>query len=215
MNRHLGLSLLFLSVLPASAVVSLLRDTVDTRTATSATGPMVTFNPAIPFVPNPGSDSLRVDSVTVRAVRVGQQAQLHFRLGRIKPGASASSSDRSFEAWYSQGTGFSFFQSTRFAIGPMDTARLLAAGFDWCIFCPVVKRAAVLALGDTLKAWVIFHGGGQKDSAFFLSVERVPTSLAPWFAAPSVSSGFRFYDPLGRAVERRRISLPALPASSR
>jgi hypothetical protein len=215
MNHHLGLSLLLLATLPAGAAVSLLRDTIDTRQANPNSGPEVTFNPAIKFVPNAGSDSLRVDSVSVRALRVGTGAQLHFRLDRIKPGTSSSSSERSFTAFYMTGSGFQFYESTRFAVGPQDTATMRSAAFDACIFCPTAKRAAAQAIGDTLKAWVVFHSGGQKDSVLFLSVERVTTGLAPWSAAPSVSSGFRFYDPLGRAVERRRVSLPALPAFRR
>jgi hypothetical protein len=215
MNPRPWIFLLVLAFLPAGAAVSLMRDTIDTRQANVGSGPTVIFNPAIRFVPNPGTDSLRVDSITMRAVKIGSMAQLTFRLERIKPGISASSSERSFLAQSYQGGGSSFFESTRFTVGPRDTARLAEAGFDMCIYCPVAKRAATQAQGDTLKAWVMFHSGGQKDSVLFLSVERMPSALAPWFAPSPVSTEFRFYDPLGRAVERRRVTLPALPASRR
>jgi hypothetical protein len=194
------------TVLATSAsALTLLRDTVDMRASTNL--------PSLPLIPNPGTDSLRIDSVTARAVRIPTPyAQLVFYLDPVRPGASSSSSLRSFNAQYQTTTGFQFYESTRFSVSPKDTADLKSDGFDECVFCPLAKQTATAALGDTLKAWVFFHSAGTKDSVLFLSIHRNSTAIAPYRPAPTMDADTRLVDPTGRKVERPRKSVPALVA---
>jgi hypothetical protein len=187
----------------AAAPFTLLRDTIDVRATT-----VQTF-PSTDFLVNPTIDTLRIDSVSVRLVKPAvYDGQLQIYL--IEGSYPDYSLFHGFVA-LNQGGKFRFTQETRFFVIPHATARMVQTAFDGCPSCQPAKRQAsssASAIGDTLKAMVTFHSGNNRDSVLFLSVERYPAALTAWFA-PSASSTFRFYDPLGRAVEKRRMPLPA------
>jgi hypothetical protein len=195
----------------AAAPFTLLRDTIDVRATT-----VQTF-PSIDFLVNASSDTLRIDSASVRLVKpavYGGQLQIYL----IEGSYPEYSLFQGFLAM-NQGGKFRFTQETRFFVIPHGTARMVQTAFDGCLACPAAKRqatASASALGDTLKAMVTFHSGNNRDSVLFLSVERNAVALrtSNTRSAPG-STASRRLDPAGRSVRassRHFLETPAATA---
>jgi hypothetical protein len=179
---------------PAVHAVTLLRDTLDMRT-TPQTAPF-------DLIQNASNDSVIIDSIRVRAVRVsGNMAQLMFTL---REGASPNYRvNLAYSAQYmSGGSGGSFFttSASRVSIPPQATVRMEDALFDHCIFCPTAKSSATSAIGDTLKAQVIFYSATGNDSILFLSKERVSSGVLSARPGSVRGGSYRFVDPAGRTI---------------
>jgi hypothetical protein len=188
--------------------LNIIPDTVDLR----STLPFAEYT-AIPFISNTATDSLILDSISVPWMSIpGEGAQLVFTLVRGPTGGTTVGSYHiqfyrtSPTHVYASGT-----DNLRRAIPPNTTASLDNPGFDLCIFCPTAKRAAVSAIGDTLKARVVFHSGAQRDSVLFLGIQKISTSILPLYNGPlRPRSTDAFYDASGRAVKRKPAKLPTL-----
>ena len=184
----LGLSLAGGLLVPAGAL-TLLKDTVDMRT----TGTYPETN----LFQNTTNDSLIVDSIRVRTIPIkGTMAQMVFWL---QEGASPNYRvNRSVNASMYGASWATVEGGGRLAIPPQSTVRIREARFDHCIYCPTAKRSAASAIGDTLKARVIFYSPTGNDSALFLSIERISSGIAP--ARPGIQGTRtnRYVDPAGR-----------------
>jgi hypothetical protein len=169
--------------------LTLLRDTVDMRTTATY--------PETNLFQNPTNDSLILDSVRVRTISIpGNMAQIVFWLREgAEPGYRVN---RSIDARY-MSTSWLYIDGTpRLAIPPQSTVRIREARFDHCIYCPTAKRSASSAIGDTLKARVIFYSPSGNDSVLFLSIERVSTAIRPARQSVRETEAGRYVDPAGR-----------------
>jgi len=157
-----------------AAPFALLRDTVDLRAQASL--------PAFDLIVNAGADSIVFDSLSARVVTNNMPAaQIVFYLqSGTEPNYTLN---KSFNAQRPGGAGrLVFLTGSRFAAKAQTTVRMREVLFDECVFCPTAKRSAAqgaFAIGDTIKAWVVFHSGPDKDSLLFLSKHRITSSIQP------------------------------------
>lgn len=209
-----------LGLAAASAPAFIVPDTVDLRSV-----PAWTYPPPSNFIVNASSDSLIIDSLSIGSSRIGgEMAHLNFWLRKestsnINPlkgiFVSFSGSATVHQSWivYSP-------QSARIAVAPNTVIQISDAYFDYCHACPTAKRtalAATSAIGDTLKARVVFHSGAGKDSVLFLGIQKISTAIMPSRAgrkSPTIFGRFDLFDLNGRKMPLR-ITVPgtlAVPA---
>jgi hypothetical protein len=176
---------------PSGHALTLLRDTLDMRPTQ--------VHPTVLLFQNLTDDSLILDSIRVRTVSIkGNMAQLGFRL--IEGGAPISRVNHSFYAYAYGGSWAAVEGSSRLAIPPQALIGIEHAAFDHCLRCPTAKRSAAAAIGDTLKARVIFYSATGNDSILFLSLERVSSGVLSARRGSVRGGSYRFVDPAGRQV---------------
>lgn len=194
---------------PAHAFI--VPDTVDRRALPAGTAPAPRN-----FIINSGSDSLVIDSITASMQVPGLQAELAFYLTRgVEPNVATVKGFQIFYRGFNPSNPVDIYPNSgtrRFAVGPGVTISLRNVLFDFCVACPTAKPAAAAAIGDTLKARVVFHSGAMKDSVLFLSIERISTSLRPLGLRPLPASATHgFYDLTGRRVAPWRYAPGIIP----